>query len=429
MRYSLDTQVPRVIKDYSKPVAKDFLEYLVETGRVTSYTNKRLQLANIAVSVFIHNCYLHAVSNKKKLPVPLSPEVYTKGFILNGRVDKNKVSYTYTRHLIDYMQDHYKGTYELGKREYENHVVGISRKTVVRDTVTIFHMMEDFYRELRSLKESVGFLPKRNVISLRDKNKNPVSFRPSSYQAYMHKVLNKINTEALKVPIGKRTDEDFDTRMQLEKIWNESKERNGKMYTNELQGMPKHERQLLTLRDEPVVCLDYKAFETSLLYTVVGETLSGDPYQIEMEGYDPKILRKVGKMVMTRIYYADNVHQLSSSINFDIADDFDLEDLQNKGAIPDKRIPVNLIVKALMKKHDCVSDYFYKGGDYDPANLGSLVIDYVVEYLNQNFGEIVIPVYDEIICRQSLKDVTLKAMTDGFEHVVGSSKNCVIEEE
>lgn len=427
MRYVLDTKVPRNIKEYSKPIAKEYLNYLVDNGIVTNFTNSRLQICVVAVSVFIYNSYLHAVSNKKKFPIPLDRNVYSKGFIINGKPEKDKVSYEYTRNLIDYMQTIGKITYELGKREWMSYEVFGKYKTMTEDTVTVVHMIDDFYKEMKTLKTAVGYVQKRSVISLRDEKGYPVAFTPTSYQSYIRKVVNNINGEALSAPIGKVNDEDFDTRMQLEKIWNVTKERGGRMYTSELQSMPKAERKLLTLYKDPVVCLDYKCFETSLLYTMVGEKMQGDPYQIHIKGYDDELLRTIGKMVMTRIYYAKNEFELRASINFDIANDYDLDKLVVEGKIPSHRIPVAYVVNELMKQHDCVSDYFFKKGDVDPANLGSLVIDYIMDYMIQNHSEVVIPVYDEIICRQQFEDIVRCVMKEAYIHVVGSDMNCKIE--
>ncbi|QVW00199.1 hypothetical protein 2017DhaAB_0505 [Vibrio phage ICP1] len=79
-----------------------------------------------------------------------------------------------------------------------------------------------------------------------------------------------------------------------------------------------------------------------------------------------------------------------------------------------------------MNRHECVSEYFFGKGDVDPANLGSLVIDYVMDYMNQNYSEIVIPVYDEIICKESYEEIVTKLMREAFIHVVGTDSNCVI---
>jgi len=427
MRYVLDTKVPRNIKEYSKPIAKDYLNYLVDNNIVTSFTNSRLQICVVAVSVFIYNSYLHAVSNKKKFPVPLDKNVYSRGFIINGKPEKDKVSYDYTRNLLGYMQKVGNITYELGKREWISYEVFGKHKLRTEDTVTLVHMIEDFYQEMKTLKGDVGFVQKRSVISLRDEDGYPVAFTPTYYQSYIRKIVNNINGEALSVPIGKVNDEDFDTRMQLEKIWNVTKERGGKMYASQLQSMPKAERKVLTLYKDPVVCLDYKCFETSLLYTMVGEKLQEDPYQIHISGYDDNLLRIIGKMVMTRIYYAKSEFELRASINFDIANDYDLDTLVKEGKIPSHRIPVAYVVNELMKRHDCISDCFFNKGDVDPANLGSLVIDYIMDYMIQNHSEVVIPVYDEIICRQQFESIVRDVMKEAYVHVVGSNMNCQIE--
>lgn len=428
MRYNLNTDVCKGIKEFSKSLTEDFLVYLNKMGYITKITNHRRQIANVAMRVFINNCYESAIVYKNILVVPLDNSVYSKGFIMNGVEKKReKVSRQYTRWLLDFMQDTGFGTYELGNREYESHIINNKYELVINDTVTKFKMFDTFYEELRSEKENIGFIPKNNVISLRDVNGLPVPFKLSNHMKKMATILKDMNKQHSETIIGKQTDDSYDIRVQLEKIYNVTKERGGKVYTD-IQRMPKKERKLLTIEKEPVVCLDYKCFETSLLYSLQGELLKGDPYQVEIQGFDSKLLRDIGKMVMTRIYYCEDEFQLRSSVNFDISKDYDLDKLVDDGKIPTPRIPVSFIIKELMKRHYCISGYFFRKSETDPAYIGSLVIDYVIDFLNQNHNMLIIPVFDEIICKETNRDLVLNVMREGFSFVVGTELNCNIEE-
>lgn len=429
MRYSLNTDVSKGIKDYAKPLTEDFLVYLNKLGYISSITNTRRQIANVAMRVFISNCYQHSLVYKNTIIVPLDNTIYSKGFIMNGvEKKKEKVSKQYTRWLLDFMQDTGFGTYVLGKREYESHIINNRYEMVINDTVTVFKMMESFYEDLKSSKDYIGFTPKEDVITLRDINGLPIPFKLNNHLKRMAKVYKDINKKSSKIIIGKTNDSEFEIIIQFEKILNITKERGGKVY-NEVQRWPKKERKLLLIEDSPVVCLDFKAFETSLLYSMQGEILKSDPYQVSIDGFDSKLLREIGKMIMTRIYYSEDEFQLRSSVNFDIAKEYDLDSLVEQGKIPTPRIPVSYIMKELMKRHYCISNYFFSNQETDPAYLGSLVVDYIIDHLNQKHNIFVIPVFDEIICKVEDKDIVLQAMKDGFSFVVGTEINCVIEDE
>jgi len=50
-----------------------------------------------------------------------------------------------------------------------------------------------------------------------------------------------------------------------------------------------------------------------------------------------------------------------------------------------------------------------------------------MDYMIQNHSEVVIPVYDEIICRQQFESIVRDVMKEAYVHVVGSNMNCQIE--
>ena len=428
MRYELNTDVDQHIKDYSKTIAETFLVYLKQKGRINSVTNARRQTANVTVRVFINNCYITSLNYSKKIIVPLKSNIYSKGFIINGvEQKKEKVSRQYTRWLLDFMQDNQYGTYVIGKREYESHIIANKYELVVNDTVTIFTMFEDFYCEMCNLKNNIGYLLTKNVIIVRDEAGFPKTFKHNKYTKKMMEVLLDVNEKSLTRPVKKANNKDFSICVQFRKILNVTKERGARVY-NQIQEMTKEERKLLLIEDSSVICLDFKSFETSLLYSLQGEVLDSDPYQVYIEGFDSKLLRKVGKMIMTRIYYSENEFELRSSVNFDLAKEYDLDELVSQGKIPTPRIPVSYLIKELIKRHYCVSEYFFRKSQTDPAYIGSLVIDYVIDTLNQKYNMLVIPVFDEIICKVENQGIVLQAMKEGFEFVTGTLNNCIIEE-
>ena len=99
------------------------------------------------------------------------------------------------------------------------------------------------------------------------------------------------------------------------------------------------------------------------------------------------------------------------------------------GDIPERRIPVGQIIDLLIDKHEVIMEHFFSNSDYDPSNIGSRVMDYILEYMIQNYKTAVIPVFDEVICDKEFEYEVHDVMKRAYIHVVGSDTNCKIVKE
>lgn len=429
MRYTLNTDVPDVIKQYSKPYIEDFMDYLIKSEKVKSRTASRYQSCCVVSWVFFYNCYLHTLANKTKVMLTFDKSSYRKAHIVNGSETKVKVSYQFTRWFLDYLSENNLGGYELGGAEFESRKVNGQWKYFMVDTKpSIYTIPDKISQDMMDIKSNIGYIMEKNVIVLRGKDGKDITFRLDEYRKYIRELMlnyNKIGVESSIVNSG--TGKDY--LIQLTKIYNTNFDKGGRMYDMGIQSLSKQERKALTINGNETCIFDYKAFETSLIYSMQGESLLSDPYQIHIKGYDDKILREVGKMIMTRIYYCKNSVELRESVNSDLKDKFNLDKLVSEGKIPEKRIPTGYIIDKLVEKHECIMEHFYLNSDYDPSNLGSLVIDYILDYMMQNHKCLVIPVFDEIICDVKYEYEIQKVMKLAYSHVVGSEGNCMIVRE
>jgi len=392
MRYSLDTDIPSEVVNYSKIYLDGFINHLISNGKIKSKTPTRVQLCSVALKVFFNNVHKHVLSNKTSMTITLRPSSYSKGYICNGKESKNKVSYQYTVWLFEYFESIKLGGVDKGGADFEVFKSKGKWTYKVAESKKSIYIIPNEFREVM-LDVHAKLIPLRNVIVLRDSSKNDVPFRLPKMFVSIKNTLVEANKWLIKVEIlDPVTSKVYP--LQLVKIFN----------------------------------LDFN-FETSLIYSLQGEEMKGDPYKVDIEGYNHSVLREVGKMIMTRIYYCKSREELNASVSKDIADKFNLDRLVSEGKIPEKRIPVGQIIDMLIDKHEVIMEHFFCSSDYDPSNIGSRVMDYILEYMIQNYKVAIIPVFDEVICDKDYEFEVQDAMRQAYIHVVGTDKNCKIIKE
>lgn len=427
MRYSLDTDIPSEVVNYSKIYLDGFINHLISNGKIKSKTPTRVQLCSVALKVFFNNIHKHVLSNKTSMTITLRPSSYSKGYICNGKESKNKVSYQYTVWLFEYFESIKLGGVDKGGVDFDVFKSKGKWSYKVSECKKSVYIIPNEFREIM-LDVHAKLIPLRNVIVLRDSSKNDVPFRLPKMFVSIKNTLVEANKWLIKVEIlDPITSKIYP--LQLVKIFNLDFNKGGRMYDFAIQSLSKQERYRLLIDGKETCVHDFKAFETSLIYSLQGEDMKGDPYKVDIEGYNHSVLREVGKMIMTRIYYCKSREELNASVSKDIADKFNLDRLVSEGKIPEKRIPVGQIIDMLIDKHEVIMEHFFCNSDYDPSNIGSRVMDYILEYMIQNYKVAIIPVFDEVICDKDYEFEVQDAMRQAYIHVVGTDKNCKIVKE
>ena len=375
--------------------------------------------ANECLRLFLYNCIV-ASKCHNTFAMSLREETYSKSPIRNGRSLRKKCSFTYTKKVLDFFTELGLISYEKGGIDEWNSREDFTTKPTI---VTVSHTIAD---QCNSIEISEKTHLQINCLILRDSDKNDIKFSQGVYQKEKIVMLNKYNLRAIKTEITKDK-KTGNYLLQLRKIYNEDFAHGGRLYDLSVQSMSKKERKLLKINGENVRLLDYKSFETSIAYTLCDTKMQGDPYTIDFEEYHPDIVRTVCKLIMTRIYNCNNKKTLSYLVNEYIHDNFDLEKLLEEGKIPEKRIPVGLFIDILEDKHDAISEMFYNRSGDNLQYIGSEIMDYVIEKVMQNHLEVVIPVFDEVVCPESIVDRVECYMKDAFDSVLEDSTNCKID--
>ncbi len=270
--------------------------------------------------------------------------------------------------------------------------------------------------------------PIKNVLEVRDEHKIPKTFKQTSQTKLAKECVNTYNKlsmlQAVCTPKGKRYD------CQIRKIFNGNFKTGGRSYMSGdgIQNLTKEERMDLTINSNETVIYDYKAFEPSLAYSMNQEVMKGDPYQLDWQDYDHKTLRSLGKAALTTMLYADDKETAVAALNYNISEDFDVDQLYEDGLIPSKCVPVRRLVEALEKKNEKIIDLLYNPKENNLSHVGSLVMDQIINYFTQR-GICVLPVFDEVIIEEEHEDILVEIMEWAYESVVGFTDNCYIVKE
>ncbi len=426
MLYNMDiSSIPSDVERLTVKYRKGLYKYL--QSKVTRKIKESdMKIINENLKLFLYNCLISSVSSGS-FAMTFNKNVYSSAPIRNGVTLRRKPSYRYTKKIVDYFVMKGCIDYELGQREWVNYKIGGKWWSETIDKPTIVTLKHTFRDVCQDIEVTPNTFFQINCLILRNQDKKDVKYKRDVLQKEKIDMLNVYNVRALETEITKVSGGKY--LLQLRKIYNEDFYTGGRMYDLAIQQMAKKERKCLLINKEEVKLLDYKSFETSLAYTLCDEVVKGDPYTIEFEEYHPEVVRSVCKLIMTRIFTCDSIRTLKYLVNEHIHDHYNLEKLVTEGKIPEKRIPVGMFVDILMQKHEAIEEYFFCNGEHNLQFIGSQVMDYVIEKTMQNHKNLVIPIFDEVVCPESMVVPVLGYMKDAYIQILGCGLNCKVDVE
>jgi hypothetical protein len=423
--YILDYKINKQLYQLRDEITSEFLTYL--ESMYNKVTDNKRKLAKKAVGCFILNTYNNCMNNHDKVGVTLDESVYTKPFIVNGKSTGRKVSYTYTRSLLDFLVIKGYITLDIGSTpEYGFHMGKWQIISFVRSFIVFKDKLKTLYCNHPLNGDNVKTLT--NVIILRNRNKESLTFKMNVHIKEVKDYLQKFN-EFSKEKVVKSGDKVYD--VQSYKVFNENFQRGGRTHMkNSVQGLSKQQRHSITIDNENICAYDFKGFEPSLAYSMSQENMEfTDPYELDLDGYDSEVLRKFSKLALLIMFNTESKELAHKALNSAVRAEFDVDKLCTDGKIPDSRIPVKMLMEMLEDKHHLISDKFYRGFGAELQYAGSLINDYVVESMMQNYGCLVIQTHDEFIAPAKFRKELLDCMKKAYEHVCGFSINCRIVRE
>lgn len=410
------------VRDY---ITSEFLCYLDRYGN--NITQNKRDLAKRAVSCLLLNLYPKYSTKQNSLGITLHTEHYSNPVIVNGKKTTRKVSYRYMRSLLDFL-------------EFEDYI------HLEKGGVTQFTWKHGYYEMLNKETSRLTIKPRMvklldtyvvdwkpeqltNVMKMRDKDKNEITFNMGEFEKEKRDYLNSYNKFSM-TKVVKHKDVVYD--VQMYKIYNRSSFKKGaRSYMKDsIQNLSKQDRHDLVIEDKPVCAFDYKGFEPCLTYSIEQEVMEcEDPYQIELDGYEPDTLRGIAKVGLLIMLNAESRTEALDAFNYTIAKDFNLDKLYTNDKIPTKFIPTKVIMQMLEEKHHLIAHRFFKGFGVEVQYVGSLINDFVVSYMMQNYKQLVLQVFDEFLCQKDYANELEDAMKLAFIHVFGVKNNCRIVRE
>ena len=180
-------------------------------------------------------------------------------------------------------------------------------------------------------------------------------------------ILDKFNTLSLTNRVSIKY-KNFD--VQLHTIFNgKSYQKGGKNYMScdGIQCLSKHMRSQVTINGVDTVIYDFQGFEPSIAYSMAQEVYTDDPYDLPIDGYDPKISRKLCKLFMLVMMNIKGKTYIRAALNSMISKEFDIDSLYANELIPTKRIDTKTILEMVEAKHYKIYDMFYGASNSSPA--------------------------------------------------------------
>lgn len=418
---------------------EDGIKYWVTRDTRVELTPHKKQLATNAVGCFVSNVAFRLKYDKQLISIPRYKNIYSLPLIYNGQKVPRQVSYTYTMLLCEFIKDVYwcieaRGCVEwkLDKVDYAKQKPdsnGKKKASFVKGQVhtTQYKLSQELVKhfDLPYNTEDTMF----SVIEVRDVEGKVIIKKLTPKQRHMVKILTGINK---KYQTNRICIDEERLDFQLKKIYNNSSfELGGRNYmvgADASKAMKKDKRLKITINGEPCVELDFKSFFPSMMADMQGITFPEgfDPYQIEIDGCDPAMLRDLAKLGCLMLLNTDNMKAAQCALASELAEDEwvqRVKEAKAEGMWPEGRIVHQIIEKLIERNgylmHECQSSNALKYMNYE-----SEINDIVLERILMD-GNVVIPLHDSFIVPISAEEATHKHMEKAYELVIGGN-NCRI---
>ena len=165
------------------------------------------------------------------------------------------------------------------------------------------------------------------------------------------------------------------------------------------------ERAKILINGEQVTEVDFKALHPSICAVHQGVKFEDgfDPYAIEMEGYDLKLLRKLAKLcLLVRINCSDD-NQFIKAFNKIIASDFDIDLLYENKLIPEPIIEPRKILNAVLDSNLYLMDKLNDVSGTLLQAVDSAIAVRIINYFSQR-NILAISVHDSFIVQKKYRN-------------------------
>ena len=426
--YILDCNTNKKYELLEESLLTEFTEYLSDY-LCLKITKSRTEKSLDVIRCWILNSYNKCIRGNYRIGITLKESNFSQAIIVNGRTTNKKISYTYTKHLLEFLYfNDYIEIYKGGLKPHGTWCYNENLKWTPEVEPSYISMNEkliNFYNKFK-VDSSEDYL--KNVIRLRNKAGKGVTFKMNPHKREVKEYLQEYNKISLKHSIT-LDDKVFD--VQSYKVYNQTLTKGGRTYmSGSIQGLSGNSRAKLQIDGKDVVRLDYKGFEPNCCYELLGEYNDlRDPYDIKLDFIEESFQRGLIKKALLIMFNTRSYEDAYNALTYYYKKSYDSETLYKKGKSNLPFMPVKIILSAIEEAHYKISDKFYCSYGDELQYAGGLINDYVMNYFLQNTDILVLQVFDEFIIQEDMEQEMRKIMKQAFEMVFGSSQNCLIKRE
>ena len=435
--YLIDYKIPK----YLDPVVDlVFSSYLKEYGSIVlkSLTEPKKTKIRQATACFCYNLIYNLAFGRDTFDITLDENAYSKPLIYNCTKVNRKVSYTYTKSILDWL--HSTGRVRLtkgGVTEWRISDGEFKPSSLQSSSVQLSEHLIEMFSDVVDKRRLYTL---QSVLEVRDKQGVSITKRLGDTERLAVRNLNTYNTLARSVVIGVG---ERSLDVQLKKVFNNSSfELGGRNYMIGAGVVTREDRSIMTIDGEKTVELDFKALHPRIAATLDGIELDKDfdPYQIEVVGMDSAVSRYFGKWAVLILLNTGATANGGGKFSYNVARkalitqlrgreevDFDKRELTVKGTT--YKLPAYIdyadIIQKCLERNDYIRLWFHESSGLKLQNYDSKIMDLIISRFNE-MGEIIIPVHDSIVVKEKLEPIAREIMEGCFSQVLGNSLNCII---
>lgn len=429
----IDWKINKNLESLREELILEYLSFNQLPYKNTS--SKYMKVSNVIGCLLNNFSYAVRVGNNF-ISVPLHKPTFSKSAIYNGVDTGRKVSYDYFVSVLGWLNDAGYARILLGQvLTWKKNTTGTSSLVMPDQCSPSMLVFGDYIQErVKDTQTDITAIPIiPDVIQMRDEQKNVIEKALGRDEKRLLKILDSYNFSSRKfvITVGENY---FD--IQLRKVFNNSSwKQGGRSYvTGEGSTIMKRSfRKDIRINGNPTVEIDFKSLHPSMIAEFQGYKLPDgfDPYGIQLEGYDSKILRSIAKIAFMCIFNSKNLAQATAAVSQELRDLTDENgkslpaQWKQQGLVP-KVIQVKEILQELAMHNIYAQDWVFSGKGIFLQNTDSKIMDCVIQQF-LDVDEFMIPVHDSVVVEERLKDFTIDAMQVAYKQVMKTDMNCRLE--
>lgn len=387
------------------------------------------------IQCLVSNANRCSLSDSKEMKATFDKNDYLGKLVYRGNELDRKISYSYFLDVLNVLEQKDYLTVEKTKKmsyfEYTHYRLAVEYK-IDNPKSSVIKFSDKFLALLSKKKiatRTKAHLANDNPVELRDrKTKTPLTFKREDAKEILDFMLRY--NKQLSVADVKREGQRI--LLQARKVFTEEWNKGGRCYMG-VQDYNAILRSQFIIEGDSVVELDYKSQHPRIIASLENIYLPEDfdPYNIPMDDLcadevDPNEFRLLCKKALLCMFNSSSFIQALKAVEKILRIDREKVEAESQFSSIGDYFSVGDMLRALELNNQYAVDWFYTDSGLELQNIDSKMADYIIQSF-LDIDEIVLPVHDSFIVKQSNLDLLRQCMMDAWEIVLGDKANCIIE--